>query len=241
MRQEARGGKGSLRMVIGALRLLGSIGVLVSAGLLVSIGLLSCRPQPLADELVAEYLAAKDEYAAGNLQNAEQRLTGILARNGDFHQAAFLLGKIYFFQDRLAEARRTFTALIRRHGRYNEAEIWLARTLVREGAMGEAQKKVEQLLSFDQSDPRLLFLRGSLALESSDLKNALEFFQRAADFGDELARAHLEIARLYYQFDLPRKALEELAVCRSLTSEGSLLRDPVEKLIATVQKEAEEK
>jgi len=235
MRQEARGGKRSLRMVIGA------FGLLISIGVLVSVGLLSCRPRSLADELIAEYLAAKDEYAAGNLQNAEQRLTVILARNGDFHQAAFLLGKIYFFQNRSAEARTTFSALIRRYGRYNEAEIWLVRTLVREGAIGEAQKKVEQLLSFDQSDPRLLFLRGSLALESSDLKSALEFFQRAADFGDELARARLEIARLYYQFDLPRKALEELAVCRSLTSEGSLLREPVEKLIATVQKEAEEK
>jgi len=235
MRQEARGGKRSLRMVIGA------FGLLVSIGVLISVGLLSCRPRPLADELIAEYLAAKDEYAAGNLQNAEQRLTVILARNGDFHQAAFLLGKIYFFQNRSAEARTTFSALIRRYGRYNEAEIWLVRTLVREGAIGEAQKKVEQLLSFDQSDPRLLFLRGSLALESSDLKSALEFFQRAADFGDELARARLEIARLYYQFDLPRKALEELAVCRSLTSGGSLLREPVEKLIATVQKEAEEK
>lgn len=230
-----------LRIAIGAHGLLVSIGLAGSIGLLISIGLLSCRPQPPADELVAEYLAAKDEYAAGNLQNAEQRLTGILARNGEFHQAAFLLGKVYFFQDRCAEARKTFAALIRRHGRYNEAEIWLVRSLVREGATGEAQKKVEQLLSFDQSDPRLLFLRGSLALESNDLKNALEFFQRAADFGDELARAHLEIARLYYQFDLPRKALEELAVCRSLTSEGSLLREPVEKLIATVQKEAGEK
>jgi predicted Zn-dependent protease len=224
-----------VRSKMGALRLI------VSVGLLVSIGLVSCRPRPLADELAAEYLAAKDEYAAGNLQKAEQRLTGILARNGEFHQAAFLLGKVYFFQDRCAEARRTFTALIRRHGRYNEAEIWLVRTLVRDGEMGEAQKKVEQLLSFDQSDPRLLFLRGSIALESSDLKNALEFFQRAADFGDELARAHLEIARLYYQFDLPRKALEELAVCLNLTSEGSLLREPVEKLIATVQEEAGEK
>ncbi|MBE3063571.1 MAG: tetratricopeptide repeat protein [Spirochaetes bacterium] len=201
--------------------------------------LLACQPRPPSDDLVAEYLAAKDDYAGGDLQKAEQRLTRIVARDAGFHQAAFLLGKIYYFEDKPAEARRAFTALVKRYGRYNEAEIWLARTLVREGAIEAAQRRVEELLSFDQSDPRLLFLRGSLALETSDLKNALEFFQRAADFGEELARAHLEIARLYYQFDLPDKALEELALCRSLTSNGSLLRDSVDKLIATVGKEAE--
>lgn len=200
--------------------------------------LFSCQPRPPSDEMVEQYLAAKNDYAGGDLQNAEQRLTRIIASNADFHQAAFLLGKIYYFEDKPAEARRVFAALVKRYGRYNEAEIWLVRVLVREGAIEAAQRRVEELLSFDPSDPRLLFLRGSLALETSDLKNALEFFQRAADFGEELARAHLEIARLYYQFDLPGKAKQELELCRGLTSNGSLLRDSVDKLIATVGKDA---
>jgi predicted Zn-dependent protease len=201
--------------------------------------MLGCQQRPPSDDLVAQYIAAKDDYAGGDLHKAGQRLEGILARDPGFHQAAFLLGKIYYFEDRPAEARRVFAGLVKRHGKYNDAEIWLTRALVREGAIDAAQKRVEELLSFDQSDPRLLFLGGSLALETNDLKSALELFQRAADFGEELARAHLEIARLYYQFDLPDKALEELALCRSLTSEGSLLRDSVDTLIVTVGKEAQ--
>jgi predicted Zn-dependent protease len=199
--------------------------------------LLSCQPRAPSSDLVQQYLAAKDDYAGGDLQKAEQRLTSIVARDKGFHQATFLLGKIYYFENRPSEARRVFAALVKKYGSYNEADIWVVRTLVREGAIEAAQRRVEELLAFDPSDPRLLFLRGSLALETSDLKSALVFFQRAADFGEELARSHLEIARLYYQFDLPGKALEELALCRSLTSNGSLLRDSVDKLIATVGKD----
>jgi tetratricopeptide (TPR) repeat protein len=203
--------------------------------------LLSCTPHQPSQDMVARYLSAKDAYAAGDLQEAEESLKSILARDRRFHQAVFLLGKVYYFQNRSADARRLFTSLLRRHGRYNEAEIWLVRALMQEGATREAKRRVEELLGFDAGDPRLLFLRASLALEEADLRNALEWFERAAGFGDELARTHLEIARLYYQFDLPGRALEELALCRGIASRGSLVGEAAETLLETVRKETEER
>ena len=180
----------------------------------------SCGQHQPEKDSVARYIEAKDRYAAGDLAGAEQLLTAVLARDRRFHQAAFLLGKVRYFQDGTADARRIFTALVRGHRGYNEAEIWLARVMMQQGAIGEATRTVDRLLSFDSGDPRLLLLRGSLALEESDLEAALGFFKAAAGFADELARAHLEIARLYYQFGLRGQALEELEACRSLASPG---------------------
>lgn len=209
--------------------------------LLLCTFLLSCSPHQPSQDMVARYLSAKDACAAGDLQEAEENLESILARDRRFHQAAFLLGKVYYFQGRSADARRLFASLLRRHGRYNEAEIWHVRALMQDGAMQEAKRRVEGLLAFDAGDPRLLFLRGSLALEEADLRSALELFERAAGFGDELARTHLEIARLYYQFDLPARALEELALCRGVASRGSLVGEAADTLLETVRKETEKR
>ena len=198
----------------------------------------ACGQRQPAEESVARYIEAKDRYAAGDLADAERLLTAILARDRGFHQAAFLLGKVRYFQDRMTDARRIFTELARRHRGYNEAEIWLARVMMQQGAVEEATRTVDRLLSFDSGDPRLLLLRGSLALEDSDLEAAIGFFKAAAGFADELARAHLEIARLYYQFGLRGQAMEELEACRSLASHGSLVGDAADTLVETVRKEA---
>ena len=197
----------------------------------------ACGRHRAPEDLAVRYLEAKSSYAAGELEEAERLLTAILARDRRFHQAAFLLGKVYFFENRMGEARRSFAALARRHRGYNGAEIWLIRVMMQEGETEAATRAVEKLLSFDAGDPRLLFLRGSLALEQEDLQDALEFFQAAAGFGDELARTHLEIARLYHQFGMPGRAREELEACRALASPGSLVGDSAGKLVETLRKE----
>jgi predicted Zn-dependent protease len=202
------------------------------------MGTSACGVHRSPEELAARYVEAKARYAAGELEEAERLLAAILASDRRFHQAAFLLGKVYFFENRMGEARKVFAALSRGQRRHNEAEIWLVRAMVQEGETDAAVRAVERLLSFDAGDPRLLFLRGTLALEQEDLEAALEFFQAAAGFGDELARTHLEIARLYHQFGLPARALEELDACLALASPGSLVGDAAGRLAPVLRKEA---
>jgi tetratricopeptide (TPR) repeat protein len=199
---------------------------------------MACAPHQPADEIAAQYLEARAAYAAGNLDGAERLLAGIRARDRRFHQADFLLGKVLFFENRLPEARRLFDRLCRGYRGYNEAEIWRVRTLSQEGKTTEAVRAVERLLEFDAADPRLLFLRGSLALEEDDLQAALGFFRAAAGFSEELARSHLEIARLYHQFGLRERALEELADCLALASPGSPVGEAAERLTVMLREEA---
>lgn len=212
------------------------LSILVAAACLVAV---ACAPHRPADEIAAGYLEARAAYAAGDLAGAERILAGILARDRRFHQADFLMGKVLFFENRLPEARRRFDRLCRGHRGYNEAEIWRVRALSQEGMTAEAVRAVERLLEFDAADPRLLFLRGSLALEEGDLQAALGFFRAAAGFGEELARSHLEIARLYHQFGLREKALEELGHCMAFASRGSPVGEAAEKLTAMLREEAQ--
>lgn len=211
---------------------------LIAAAAVACMAVSACAPGRPTEELAAQYLEAKGAYAAGDLAGAEGRLAAILSRDRRFHQADFLLGKVLFFEGRLEESRRVFERLRRRHPQYNEAEIWLVRVLAQQGKTAEAVRAVEHLLSFDAADPRLLSLRGSLALEQDDLQAALEFFRAAAGFGDELARAHLEMARLYHQFGLAGRAREELGSCSALASPASPVGEAAARLAVQLRKEA---
>jgi len=202
-----------------------------------SLAAISCIPVAVPEELLVAYAKAKETYLRGDLPGAERELSALLARRRDFHQAQFLLGKVYYFEGKLTEAQRTFTVLLKRNARYHEAELWLVRIALQQGDTQSAERKLEELLSYDPNDPRLLYLMGSLRQTKGDVKNALELYQRAAAFGEELAKAHLESARLYYQFNLPERALQELRLCASLLSEDSLLREPVASLMQILSKE----
>lgn len=203
-----------------------------------SLAALSCVPVRIPEQLLIAYAKAKETYMRGDLAGAERELSAVLASRRGFHQAEFLLGKVFYFEGKLSEAQRTFTGLLKRNARYNEAELWLVRIALQQGEAQRAERRLEELLSFDPNDPRLLYLMGSLCQASGDVKNALEFYQRAAAFGEELAKAHLESARLYYQFGLPYWALQELQLCATLISDDSLLREPVRSLMQSVSKEA---
>lgn len=206
-----------------------------------SLTALSCRQAPLSERHLLAYASAKERYLRGELREAQRELEAISARRRDFHQAVLLLGKTLYFQDKLGEAERVFTDLLRRNARCNEAKLWLVRIALQRGEANRAERTLEELLSYDPNDPRLLYLMGCAAQAKGDIKNALEFYQRSAAFGEELAKAHLESARLYYRFNLPDRALEQLRLCSALLSGESLLREPVARLIQIVSKEAGER
>ncbi len=199
---------------------------------------LSCAQAPLPEELLVAYAKAKETYFRGDLAGAERELSALLARRKDFHQAELLLGKVYYFEGKLSEAQRTVAGLLKRNARYREAELWLVRIAQSQGEVQRAEQELEELLAYDPNDPRLLFLMGSVHQAKGDVRSALELYQRAAAYGEELAKAHLESARLYYQFNLPERALKELRLCESLLSEDSLLREPVASLMQILSKEA---
>jgi tetratricopeptide (TPR) repeat protein len=199
--------------------------------------MLACGRAEVPDAILEDYARAKVDYEKGELASAADALELIVRKRGAFHQAAFLLGKTYYFEGRIEEAEKLFRQLTREHREYNEAGIWLARIALQKGDLEEARRLIEALLAFDQGDPRLQHLLGMVALQKGEVQAALASFQRATAFGEELARSHLESARLYYQFDQVDRAIAELRACINLVPAESLLRGPASRLLDTLMQE----
>jgi Flp pilus assembly protein TadD len=213
---------------------------ILAAGALL-LAMVACGPTGVPEALLVDYAKAKVDYEKGELASAAEALEVILRKQGAFHQAAFLLAKTYYFEGRLEDAEKLFRRLTREHREYHEAGIWLARIALQKGDLDGARNLIEALLAFDQGDPRLLHLLGMVALQEGEVQAALASFQRAAAFGEELARSHLESARLYWQFDQVDRAIAELRACINLVPPESLLRDPAIRLLDTLTKEQKRK
>ncbi|MEW5814665.1 MAG: tetratricopeptide repeat protein [Spirochaetota bacterium] len=179
---------------------------------------------------MSDYLTAKQLYQAWNLDEAEKLLKSILQKDARFHQARFLLAKTLYFNKKISEAEPAFKSLLKKYPAYIEAEIWLSRIEIQKGELKEADSRLKRLLAFDPLDPRLLYQTAQVYLLQDDLKNGLDFLNKAALFRDEFARVFLDLGRIFYQFGLKEQALSELKTCAHLLSEESLLKNPLKDL-----------
>ncbi len=197
---------------------------------LLSFSILSCASPRISDQALAAYAMARDAYGRGDLEEAGTILRDVLRSARGFHQAELLLGKVAFFSGDTAEAERRFRALAGRAAFSNEAAIWLVRTQVEQGRSEEAERLLEDLLSRDGGDPRLLHLMGTIRRDRDDLEGALAFFERAAAFREELARSELELARIHHIYGQEEQALREVDRTLALLPEESALAGPVAAL-----------
>jgi len=197
--------------------------------------LCGCHSEQRREEALGDYLKAKRHYAAGELEHAAALLESSRRKDPDLHQAGFMLGKTQFFQQSYADAETTFSRLLEKNPDYHESAIWLVRSQMQRGAYDEAREQLEMLLSYDAGDPRLAYLMAQICLAEDSVEDAIAFLQRAAVFGEELAKVHLELGRIYYRFQMDETALAELRLCLSLLPEGSPVRAPVARLVETIE------
>lgn len=186
------------------------------------------------------YLEARELYLKGDAEATIPRLEALVARAGNFHQARFLLGKALFLSNRHPEAARSFASLLKRYPRYADASLWRARALLAAGSLAEAEKTLTEAMAFSSEDPRFLHAAGSLWESRGDYQKALEYYQRAAVSGNELAETYLAIGKIYNRFRVYDKSLEYIDKSLGLLDEASLLHRPVVELKKRVQKETKQ-
>ena len=225
------------RMAVNPLKRARGVVLSSSIFLIILASLTSCRNPVKKEEALSDYLKGKSHYAKGELRPAETLLRDASKKDPRLFQADFLLGKTLFFQEKGEEAGEIFRELIKTHPAYREAETWLVRIDIQEGRLEEAEERLKRLLSYDSNDPGLLYLMAQIYLTRDDLKNAIDFLRKAALFGEEMSKIHLDLGRIYYQFQMEEKALEELNICLHLLPEESLLVKPVLRLIDTINGE----
>jgi tetratricopeptide (TPR) repeat protein len=199
-------------------------------------------PVPALDgDLLQKYQEYKLAYFNGYLEKAESGFREIASARGDFYQARFMLGKTLFSRGKITEAEPMFTALSEQFPAFHEAALWAARSELANGRTKEARERLTRLLSFDSSDPRLLSLYAQVCAAEKDAAAALQYLKLSAQFEDEMALNHFEIARYYYQFGMKDKALPEIDRCLSLLSPESNLRNAVLDLKEVILKDKGDK
>jgi tetratricopeptide (TPR) repeat protein len=211
--------------------------VFISISIILFLG---CGPGEVTLEtmdplLVKDYMNAQKAYLGHNLKQAEEGFRSISERQHNFYQARFMLGKTHYLKGGFAEAEKIFKELLADYPQYYEANMWLARTELSLGKKAEAEARIKKLLSINSSDPRLLVLLAKINKENNDIKSALANLQEAVLYEEEVAYTHLELGKIFYQFEINDKALNELQICLLMLSENNIMRKAVTELIDKIK------
>lgn len=190
---------------------------------------------PITDNHINKYLEAKNAYIKGDLDSSI-KITSLLKRkSSNFFQAQLLLGKSLYLSDRYNEADKVFNKLTEKYPQYLEAGLWKARTEIQLDQFDTAYDRVKNLLTFNSDDPRLLGLMGSIEEQKGELGRAIDFYQRASLYEEELAKNRLSLGKLYFRMGVYDKSYAQLMETKELLEKDSPLYSSLEKIISEVK------
>jgi Flp pilus assembly protein TadD len=205
-----------------ALRRLGALALLAACG-----AVTACSSGTPSRADLDAYVGARDLYLRGSVDQAAALVSRIHSRSRGFHQARLLEGKILFFKGNMNEAERAFRQLVQGRPGYAEAQLWLLRCLQAQGKRQEAETILDEALTLNPGDPRLLHLAGMLRLSADDISGALGFFRRSEEYTVELSQSYIESARILFRFGMNDRAAADLAAALALLPPESGMRKPI--------------
>jgi tetratricopeptide (TPR) repeat protein len=186
------------------------------------------------------YLEAVGEYTKGNLDAAETFAKSALRKDKKFFQAAFLLGKIHFFQNKEADALEAFSRLTKQKPDYTEARLWRLRCLVVLRDYEKARAELDYEVSVNPGDWRVYQLYALLANATGELDTRITMLKSAEINLEEANRLYLEYAKIWYSLRMYDRALLYLDKAEVL-SEDRLMKSAVTALkTAIAEKRTEE-
>ena len=171
--------------------------------------LVSCSKTDKA-ETQRLYLKALDSYTANNLDESENIIRKITARDKKFYPAFLLQGKIYFFNNEYAKAEIVFTKLIKQYPEYTEAKIWCIRTQILSGQSDKAEKALKKELTFNTTDWRIYYLYSLLAAAKGEYETQIAMLNQAEEYSGETVKIYLDQARFWHALAEEQKALSYL-------------------------------
>ena len=195
---------------------------------------------PVQEETVREYLEAKQFYRDGKLNEAETILRKLSGNIPAFYQGRFLLAKALFYQNKAAEAESVMRALLKEEPLYREAELLYIRLLINQNNLAGAEERTDKLLSYDTTDPRLLYLKALIAQNRENTSASLQYLRQAVLFEEEFVRVYLDLGRIYYIYNREKEALTILEKAVGLLSPESFLYTPVRELLLKIEGENDE-
>ena len=196
----------------------------------------SCSRSPEFNEgTVQDYLAAKKLYTTGDLQKAEVKLQRLTVDSPYFYQGRFLLAKTYYYQKKTAMASEVLQRLLQDEPAHRDAELLYIRLLLGQDKIREAESRIDNLLSYDSEDPRLLYLKALTSQSREKTADTLHYLKQASLFAEEFARVYVDLGRIYYIYDRRRDAEKHISTALHLLPENSFMYRPVSELLKKIQ------
>ena len=201
---------------------------LCSVGIYIALN----RPSPPDETELDLYFRAFRAYENGNFPLCISLTDTLQKGNPSFFQAGLLKAKAEFFSDNFEASGRTLENLLKRNTNYYEAEIWILRCYLQLGETEKAYIKAEELHSRSPEDPRILNILGRIAAAEKNYQEAIEFFNRAALFEEELAVNRIELAKLYSELLNTELAAANFKQADNLLAPDSPIKSAVSELIS---------
>lgn len=201
----------------------------------VSIYLLLSLPAEPDERELDLYFRAMSAYETGDLDLTVKLSEALNDGNPSFYQAGLLHAKALFFSGRYIEAREQLDELLKDRGNYFEAEIWLVRCLLQLEEIGQANLYAEEMLSRAPEDPRVLGILARIAVLEKRYQPAIEYYNRAILFEEELAINRIELAKIYSSLLNIEEAGVQLEKALQLLSDESPLRPAIISLLKKLE------
>ncbi len=164
----------------------------------------SCKNNATAEKF---YLSAVDSYAEHDFENALVFLKQAKKQDSSLYQAQYLEGKILFFQNKYEDAAKIFEKLVKKYPQYTDSRLFLIRCNIFLGNLSEAEKKLNQELSFNSTDWRIFYLYSMLYGKQNQLDKQLMMLNRTELAIKDTKKVYDNLAFLWDELGVRDKAV----------------------------------
>ena len=164
----------------------------------------SCKNNATAEKF---YLSAVDSYAEHDFENALVFLKQAKKQDSSLYQVQYLEGKILFFQNKYEDAAKIFEKLVKKYPQYTDSRLFLIRCNIFLGNLSEAEKKLNQELSFNSTDWRIFYLYSMLYGKQNQLDKQLMMLNRTELAIKDTKKVYDNLAFLWDELGVRDKAV----------------------------------
>ena len=164
----------------------------------------SCKNNATAEKF---YLSAVDSYAEHDFENALVFLKQAKKQDSSLYQAQYLEGKILFFQNKYENAAKIFEKLVKKYPQYTYSRLFLIRCNIFLGNLSEAEKNLNQELSFNSTDWRIFYLYSMLYGKQNQLDKQLMMLNRTELAIKDTKKVYDNLAFLWDELGVRDKAV----------------------------------
>lgn len=181
------------------------------------------RSEQLTGDELATYARARTAFVQGDAALARTILTPLITANDQNIQTAILAGRIDLIVGETDSAIEHLERARAMEPASSDAAWWLAQSLMLQSRYTDARGVVVDALVTATDDPRLILLLADIESQLGNTDRAIELYERALSFSEQLAPAAIRLGEFYRSAGLDERARDAYERALVLLPEDSAL------------------